>query len=116
MVYDESGAILRNADHAIRQSYPASAQVEHDPAEIFATTVALGREALTRAGLTAHELAAIGITNQREATVVWEGATGRASHPACVWHSRACAAICERLRAAWHEHLVRGRTRLAIVS
>ena len=114
IVFDEAGAIRGNADHEIRQSYPASAQVEHDPEEIFATTVAVGREALARAGLTAHELAAIGITNQRETTVVWERATGRPIHPAVVWQSRASAAICERLRAGGHEKLIRERTGLVI--
>jgi glycerol kinase len=114
IVFDEAGAIRGSADREIRQSYPASGHVEHDPNEIFATTVAVGREALTRAGLAAADLAAIGITNQRETTVVWERATGRPIHPAVVWQSRASAAICERLRADGHEKLVRERTGLVI--
>jgi glycerol kinase len=114
IVFDEAGAIRGSADREIRQSYPASGHVEHDPDEIFATTVAVGREALTRAGLAAADLAAIGITNQRETTVVWERATGRPIHPAVVWQSRASAAICERLRADGHEKLVRERTGLVI--
>ncbi len=114
IVFDEAGAIRGSADREIRQSYPASAHVEHDPDEIFATTVAVGRDALARAGIAAKELAAIGITNQRETTVVWERATGRPIHPAVVWQSRASAAICERLRAAGHEKLVRERTGLVI--
>ena len=114
IVLDETGAIRGSADREIRQFYPASAQVEHDPDEIFATTVAVGREAIARAGLRANEVAAIGITNQRETTVVWERATGRPIHPAVVWQSRASAAICERLRAGGHEKLVRERTGLVI--
>ncbi len=114
IVFDQTGAIQGSADREIRQSYPASAHVEHDPDEIFATTVAVGREALTRAGLAANELAAIGITNQRETTVVWERKTGRPIHPAVVWQSRASAEICERLRAEGHEKLVRERTGLVI--
>jgi glycerol kinase len=114
IVFDEAGAIRGSADREIRQSYPASAHVEHDPEEIFATTVAVGREALARAGIDAKALAAIGITNQRETTVVWERATGRPIHRAVVWQSRASAAICERLRAAGHETLVRERTGLVI--
>jgi glycerol kinase len=114
IVFDETGAIRGSADREIRQSYPASAHVEHDPDEIFATTVAVGREALTRAGLAATDLSAIGITNQRETTVVWERKTGRPIHPAVVWQSRASAAICERLRADGHEKLVRERTGLVI--
>src|SRR5712691_1265005 len=114
IVVDETGKIRGTADREIRQFYPASGQVEHDPMEILATTVAVGREALTRAGLEARELTAIGITNQRETTVVWERDTGRPIHPAVVWQSRASAAICERLRAAGHEKLVRDRTGLVI--
>jgi glycerol kinase len=114
VVFDETGTIRGSADREIHQSYPASAHVEHDPEEIFATTVALGREALARAGLEATDLAAIGITNQRETTVVWERVTGRPIHPAVVWQSRASAAICERLRADGHEKLVRERTGLVI--
>jgi glycerol kinase len=114
LVFDEAGAIRGSADREIRQSYPASAHVEHDPDEIFATTVAVGREALARAGIGAKDIAAIGITNQRETTVVWERATGHPIHPAVVWQSRASAAICERLRAEGHERLVRERTGLVI--
>jgi glycerol kinase len=114
IVFNESGAIRGSADREIRQIYPASAHVEHDPDEIFATTVAVGREALARAGLDANEISAIGITNQRETTVVWERATGRPIHPAVVWQSRASAAICERLRSEGHEKLVRARTGLVI--
>ena len=114
VVLDETGTIRGSADREIRQFYPASAHVEHDPEEIFATTVAVGREALTRAGLDSSEVAAIGITNQRETTVVWERATGRPIHPAVVWQSRASAAICERLRSDGHEKLVRERTGLVI--
>jgi glycerol kinase len=114
VVLDETGVILGSADREIRQSYPASAHVEHDPNEIFATTVAVGREALSRAGLAARDLSAIGITNQRETTVVWERKTGRPIHPAVVWQSRASAAICERLRADGHDKLVRERTGLVI--
>jgi glycerol kinase len=114
IVFDETGTIRASADREIRQSYPASAQVEHDPDEIFTTTVAVGREALARAGLAATELAAIGITNQRETTVIWERATGRPIHPAVVWQSRASASICDRLRADGHEKLIRERTGLVI--
>ena len=114
LVFDEAGAIRGSADREIRQSYPSSAHVEHDPEEIFTATVAVGREALAQAGIGAKDIAAIGITNQRETTVVWERATGRPIHPAVVWQSRASAAICERLRAEGHERLVRERTGLVI--
>ena len=114
LVFDEAGRILGAADREIAQSYPAPGHVEHDPDEIFATTVAVGREALAAARLGVRDVAAIGITNQRETTVVWERATGRPIHPAVVWQSRASAAICDRLRADGLEPLVRSRTGLVI--
>jgi len=114
LVFDESGVVRGVADREIAQRYPASGHVEHDPDEIFATTVAVGRDALAAAGITARDVAAIGITNQRETTVVWERATGRPIHPAVVWQSRASAQICEDLRARGLEALVRERTGLVI--
>jgi glycerol kinase len=114
LVFDETGAVRGSADREIAQSYPASGHVEHDPDEIFATTVAVGRDALAAAGVRARDVAAIGITNQRETTGVWERATGRPIHPAVVWQSRASARICEELRARGLETLVRERTGLVI--
>jgi len=114
LVFDESGAVRGSADREIAQHYPASGHVEHDPDEIFATTVAVGREALAAAGVSARDVAAIGITCQRETTVVWERATGRPIHPAVVWQSRASAGICDDLRARGLEPLVRQRTGLVI--
>ncbi len=114
LVFDANGAVRGSADREIAQSYPASGHVEHDPDEIFATTVSVGRNALAAAGIGARDAAAIGITNQRETTVVWERATGRPIHPAVVWQSRASAAICEALRARGLEGLVRERTGLVI--
>ncbi|GAC1700660.1 MAG: glycerol kinase GlpK [Candidatus Limnocylindrales bacterium] len=113
-VFDDGGRVLGSADREIAQSYPASGHVEHDPEEIYRTTVEVGRAALAASGLDVAEIAGIGITNQRETTVVWEAATGRAIHPAVVWQSRASAAICEQLRADGFEPLVRERTGLRI--
>ena len=114
LVFDAAGAVRGAADREIAQSYPASGHVEHDPDEIFATTVAVGRDALAAAEVAARDVAAVGITNQRETTVVWERATGRPIHPAVVWQSRASAAICDGLRARGLEALVRERTGLVI--
>ena len=114
IVFDETGTARGHADREIRQIYPASGHVEHDPEEIFATTIEVGRAAIAAAGLETRDIAAIGITNQRETTIVWERATGRPIHPAVVWQSRASARICERLREEGHEKLVRERTGLVI--
>jgi len=114
LVFDDAGRVLGSADREIAQHYPASGHVEHDPDEIYRTTVEVGRAALSASGLGVADLAAIGITNQRETTVVWEAATGRPIHNAVVWQSRASAAICERLRSEGLEPLVRERTGLRI--
>ncbi|TMB62444.1 MAG: glycerol kinase GlpK, partial [Chloroflexi bacterium] len=114
LVFDESGAVRGSADREIAQHYPASGHVEHDPDEIFATTIAVARDALTAAKANVRDVAAIGITNQRETTVVWERVTGRPIHRAVVWQSRASAAICDELRSRGLEPLVRERTGLVI--
>ena len=114
LVFDDEARVRGSADREIAQHYPSSGHVEHDPEEIFATTVAVGREAIAVAGLSPRDITAIGITNQRETTVVWERATGRPIHRAVVWQSRITAPICESLRARGLEPLVRARTGLVI--
>src|SRR5690348_4180800 len=99
LLFDDSGNVAATADREIAQSYPEPGWVEHDPEEIFRTTVEVGREALARAGISAADVAAIGITNQRETTVVWDAKTGEPIYPAVVWQSRATAAICEQLKS-----------------
>ena len=85
------------------QHYPASGHVEHDPEDIWRGTLACCRAALAEAGLQAHDIAAIGITNQRETTLIWDRATGAPIHNAIVWQDRRTAGVCARLRAAGHE-------------
>ena len=114
IVFDEEANPRGAADREIAQHYPASGHVEHDPDELFGSIVAVGREALANAKVAPRDIRAIGITNQRETTIVWERASGRPIHPAVVWQSRASAAICERLRAEGLEPLVRERTGLVI--
>src|SRR5690606_6415348 len=93
---------------------PASGWVEHEPEEIWDSVVATCREALSKAGLTASEIAAIGITNQRETTLVWDRRTGKAIHRAIVWQDRRTAAFCSKLVEAGHDSLVSERTGLRI--
>ena len=114
LVFDADGRVLASADREIAQSYPEPGHVEHDPEEIFSTTVAVGREAIERAGLEASDISAIGITNQRETTVLWDRATSRPIAPAVVWQSRSSAGVCERLKARGLEPLVRERTGLVL--
>ncbi len=114
LVFDPDGRVLATADREIAQHYPEPGWVEHDPQEILAATVAVGRDALAAAGIDPREVAAIGITNQRETTVVWDRRTGAPIHPAVVWQSRASAAVCEQLRASGLEPLFRERTGLRL--
>src|ERR1051326_6239222 len=114
LVFDENGDLIASADREIAQSYPQPGWVEHDPEEIFSTTGSVGGEALSRAGINPRDVAAIGITNQRETTVVWDAATGQPIYPAVVWQSRASAEICDQLKADGIEPLIRERTGLVI--
>ena len=98
MVIDAGGRIRARAYAEVRQFYPRPGWVEHDADRIYRAVVKLGREALARAKLRAGDLAAIGITNQRETFVVWERKTGRPLHRAIVWQCRRSAEICDHLR------------------
>jgi glycerol kinase len=88
--------------------------VEHDAEEIWSTQAGVAAEALARAGVTARDIAAIGITNQRETAVVWDRATGRPIHNAIVWQDRRTAGICDRLKAAGHEPVIQEKTGLVV--
>jgi glycerol kinase len=106
IVFDASGKALAEAGRPLEQFYPADGWVEHDAEEIFAATVAVLREALEKSGRPISEVAAIGITNQRETVVVWDKATGKPIHRAIVWQDRRTEATCERLRRAGKEDRV----------
>jgi glycerol kinase len=96
------------------QHFPASGWVEHDPKDLFADSVQTLREALQQAGGSAADVAAIGITNQRETTIVWDRATGKPIHNAIVWQDRRTAPACAALRDAGHEPLITKRTGLLL--
>jgi len=96
------------------QHFPRSGWVEHDPDDLWSTTAAVMREAVERAGADPAEIAAIGLTNQRETTLVWERETGRPIHPAIVWQDRRTAESCERLKREGAEAEVRARTGLLL--
>lgn len=115
-----SRAILFRADTSIAavsqqefpQHYPASGWVEHEPEDLWATTVETCRQALAQVGAQASDVAAIGITNQRETVVVWDRQTGEAVHRAIVWQDRRTADLCGRLRSEGHEPMVSRKTGL----
>lgn len=107
-------AVEAIAQKEFTQHYPAPGQVEHDPDEIWRTVVATVRAAMRRGGRRASDIAALGITNQRETTLVWDRATGVPIHRAIVWQDRRTAPDCQRLRAAGHEAMLSARTGLLL--
>jgi glycerol kinase len=114
IIFDAAMKIVSVAQEEFPQHYPDSGWVEHDPSDLWSTTAATCREAIERAGLTATDIAAIGITNQRETTVVWDRDTGKPIHNAIVWQDRRTAAFCRDLREAGHEPMVTARTGLIL--
>jgi glycerol kinase len=114
ILFDASGRVAALDQHEFRQYFPKPGWVEHDPEEIFATQLRAARGALANARARASDVAAIGITNQRETTVVWERRSGRPIHPAIVWQSRQTAPICDELRSRGLDEEVRKRTGLLI--
>ena len=103
IAFDAALTPLASAQQELRQYYPAPGEVEHDPEEIWSATVATVRAAMGKAGLTAKDVAGIGITNQRETTVIWDRASGKPIHKAIVWQDRRTAAMCDALRRSGHE-------------
>ena len=116
IVFDRGGNICRVAQKEFRQIFPQPGWVEHDAREIWSTQIGVAGEALAGAGLKASDIAAIGVTNQRETTVIWDRATGRPIHNAIVWQDRRTAADCEALRAAGHELVFQKKTGLLLDS
>ncbi|WP_121234229.1 glycerol kinase GlpK, partial [Pseudomonas aeruginosa] len=114
IVFDRDANVVSQAQREFAQFYPQAGWVEHDPMEIWLTTLQVCRDALARKGLRAADIAAIGITNQRETTLVWDAASGDLIHPAIVWQDRRTADYCAELKAAGHEANVSARTGLLI--
>ncbi len=114
LIVDREGRVLARGYAELPQHYPEPGWVEHDPDEIWSTTVAAARAALAGARVAPRAIAAVGITNQRETTILWDRTTGRPVHPAIVWQCRRTATLCDRLRAEGLEPLVRERTGLVL--
>jgi glycerol kinase len=114
ILFDDGLRILATAQEEFPQHYPASGWVEHDPEDLWSTVAGTCRAVMERAHVTAGDIAAIGITNQRETTLVWDRDTGRPVHNAIVWQDRRTAAYCAELKAAGHEPMVSERTGLLL--
>ena len=114
IVFDDAGMVRGVARREFEQIYPAPGHVEHDANEIWKSQLAVAQEALAAADLVAGDLAAIGITNQRETTILWDRATGAPLHNAIVWQDRRTAALCDELRDGPHAAMIVERTGLQI--
>ncbi|SFJ83902.1 glycerol kinase [Bosea sp. OK403] len=114
ILFDEGLRAVASAQQEFTQHFPASGWVEHEPEDLWESVLATCRAAIAKANLSAGDVAAIGITNQRETTLIWDRSTGRAIHRAIVWQDRRTAEACAKLVEAGHEALVAGRTGLRI--
>ncbi|MDM9618763.1 glycerol kinase GlpK [Rhizobium sp. S96] len=114
IIFDANMRLVASAQEEIGQHYPQPGWVEHDPLEIWETVVSTARQAIANSGIAAGDIAAIGITNQRETTVVWDRKTGKPLHNAIVWQDRRTAEICDSLKVDGYEKLFGAKTGLLL--
>jgi glycerol kinase len=114
IVFDHKGQIKSVAQKEFKQIFPQSGWVEHDPNEIWASQASVAAEATVKMGINGTNLKAIGITNQRETTIVWDRVSGEPVYNAIVWQDRRTAAFCDELKRQGHEQLIRSKTGLVI--
>ncbi|MFY9912336.1 MAG: glycerol kinase GlpK [Candidatus Sulfotelmatobacter sp.] len=114
LVFDDQGAIVSVAQREFAQIFPQPGWVEHDPEEIVASQFAVAIEAMAKANVQPREVRALGITNQRETTIIWHRSTGKPVYNAIVWQDRRTADFCSQLKSQGHENLIRQRTGLVI--
>jgi glycerol kinase len=114
ILFDASLRVVAVAQEEFPQHYPAPGWVEHDPSDLWSTVAATARAAIEKAGGDATDIAAIGITNQRETTLIWDRATGQPIHNAIVWQDRRTADTCDALKRAGHEAMITARTGLLL--
>ncbi len=116
IIFSAAGEMIATAQKEFTQIFPADGWVEHDPTEIWATQIGVAHEALAKSGLDSSDIAGIGITNQRETTVVWDKHTGKPIYNAIVWQCRRTAGYCDALKAQGYADTVRAKTGLLIDS
>ncbi len=114
IIFDENYTICGVSQQEIEQIFPQSGWVEHNPAEILSSCIETARDAIKKAGLTSADISAIGITNQRETTIIWDKVTGNPIHNAIVWQDRRTADFCNTLKDAGHEKLFSEKTGLLL--
>ena len=114
IIFNHSGSIISTASKEFRQIYPKPGWVEHDPMEIWSSQIEVAKNALNKAGLKAVDIAAIGITNQRETTIVWNKKTGKPVYDAIVWQCRRTAPICDHLKKKGFAEVISKKAGLVI--
>ncbi len=114
IIFDARLRVVASAQEEFPQHYPASGWVEHDPSDLWSTVAGTARAAIEKSGIDAGDIKAIGITNQRETTILWDRATGQPLHNAVVWQDRRTAGICTALKDAGHEPMITARTGLLL--
>lgn len=114
ILFDKQGQIRGVAQQEFRQIYPQPGWVEHDPEEIWATQLKVAQDVLKQNNISPQQIAAIGITNQRETVLLWERETGKPVHSAIVWQCRRSSGICDQLKASGHAEFIRTRTGLVV--
>ena len=114
IVFGADMAPVASAQEEFKQHFPQSGWVEHEASDLWSTTASTCRGAIEKAGISAKDITAIGITNQRETTVIWDRKTGKAIHRAIVWQDRRTSELCQTLKAAGHEEMVTERTGLLL--
>ena len=113
IIFDHAGSVVAIGQKEFEQIYPQSGWVEHNPEEIWRSQIDTAFEAVRKAGLRTADIAAVGITNQRETTLIWDRKTGRPIHNAIVWQDRRTSEFCNRIRTT-HEKVIRGKTGLEV--
>ncbi|HYJ37211.1 MAG TPA: glycerol kinase GlpK, partial [Chitinophagaceae bacterium] len=114
IVFDRSGSVIATAQKEFKQIYPQPGWVEHDPNEIWSSQISVASEAVVKAGITVQDIIAIGITNQRETTIVWDKHSGEPLYNAIVWQDRRTAAYCDQLKKNGSEKMIKEKTGLVI--
>ncbi|MGB3221706.1 MAG: FGGY family carbohydrate kinase, partial [Desulforhopalus sp.] len=116
IIFNDQLEIITSAQQEFEQFFPQSGWVEHDPGEIWSSTLATCRKALEKSSLSAKDITAIGITNQRETTVIWDKDTGEPIHKAIVWQDRRTTEYCNQLREDGHDPMITAKTGLLLDS
>jgi glycerol kinase len=114
ILFDADLRVVATAQQEFTQHFPASGWVEHNPADLWSTTLSTCRDAIAKARISPRNIVAVGVTNQRETTLIWDRATGQPIHNAIVWQDRRTSNLCQKLKALGHEDTVTARTGLLL--